>query len=239
MPNTMKSPYKLGVLGGMGPEATSQFYARVIARTQAKSDQEHLPCVVLSDCTLPDRTAALQSGDTTQLLARLQSDAQILEQLGCVAIAIPCNTSHSLLPEIQGAVHIPVVNMVEETVKRLPKGGTFALLATEGTVSAGLYQAAAERHGITLVAPPQEVQQAVNAIIYEVVKAGHVGEAKDFFPIANAMRALKCHGLVLACTELSVFCRNHRFTDCIDAMECLTEASILACGYPLREEEAV
>lgn len=234
MPNTTKSQTKLGILGGMGPEATNAFYGRIIARTAAGRDQEHLPAVILNDCTLPDRTAALQSGDTAELLVRLQGDAKTLEQLDCTAIAVPCNTSHFLLADIQSAVSIPVLNMVEETVKRLPKGGVYGLLATEGTVAGGLYQRTGEAYGVTLVPPPEEVQAEVTRLIYDVVKAGQEGSLTDFFPIANAMRALKCRGLVLACTELSVFRLRHRIPDCVDAMECLAEASILSCQYPLK-----
>lgn len=222
---------KLGVLGGMGPEATNAFYGRVIARTRAGCDQEHLPAVILNDCTIPDRTRALQSGDTAELLARLQGDAMLLEQLGCSAIAIPCNTSHMLYDDISASVAIPIVNMVEETVRRLPKGGCFALLATEGTVQGGLYQSTAARYGVTLLAPPAEVQAEVTRLIYDVVKAGQAGEKKDYFSIANAMRALKCEGMVLACTELSVFRLRHGLPDCVDAMECLAEAAIAACGF--------
>lgn len=234
MPSITKNQTKLGVLGGMGPEATNAFYGRVIARTDAACDQEHVPAVILNDCTLPDRTAALKSGDTAELLCRLQEDAKSLQALGCTAIAIPCNTSHALLADIQAAVDIPVLNMVEETVARLTVGGTYGLLATEGTVAGGLYQQAGAARGVTLVVPPEEVQAEVTRLIYDVVKAGQPGDVKDFFPIANAMRAMKCQGMVLACTELSVFRLRHNLPDCVDAMECLAEASILACGKSLR-----
>jgi len=225
---------KLGIIGGMGPEATNAFYGRIIARTRATCDQEHLPAVIFNDCTLPDRTAALKSGDTGELLSRLQADAKALQKLGCTALAIPCNTSHALLPQIQSAVDIPVVNMIAATVQTLPQGSTYGLLATEGTVAAGLYHAAAETHGLRLISPPVEVQAEVTRLIYDVVKAGKPGALTDFFPIANAMRAMKCEGVILACTELSVFRLRHNLPDCVDAMECLAVASIRACGFEVQ-----
>ena len=225
---------KLGIIGGMGPEATNAFYGRIIARTKASCDQEHLPAVIFNDCTLPDRSAALKSGQTGELLSRLQEDAKSLQDFGCTVIAIPCNTSHALLSQIQAAVEIPIVNMIEATVKALPKGSTYGLLATEGTVNAGLYHAAAEAHGLRLLSPPAEVQREVTHLIYNIVKAGKAGSLADFFPISNAMRALKCEGIILACTELSVFRLRHRVPDCVDAMECLAEAAIRACGFEVR-----
>ena len=225
---------KLGIIGGMGPEATNAFYGRIIARTKASCDQEHLPAVIFNDCTLPDRSAALKRRDIGELLSRLQEDAKSLEALGCTALAIPCNTSHALLPQVQAAVKIPIVNMIEATLRTLPKGSTYGLLATEGTVNAGLYHAAAEAHGLRFLSPPAEVQAEVTRLIYDIVKAGEAGALADYFPIANAMRALKCEGIVLACTELSVFRLRHNVPDCVDAMECLAEAAIHACGFEVR-----
>ena len=225
---------KLGIIGGMGPEATNAFYGRIIARTKASCDQEHLPAVIFNDCTLPDRSAALESGDIGELLSRLQKDAKSLEALGCTALAIPCNTSHALLAQIQEAVDIPIVNMIEATVCTLPKGSTYGLLATEGTVNTGLYHAAAEAQGLRFLSPPAEVQAEVTRLIYDIVKAGEAGGLTDYFPIANAMRALKCEGIVLACTELSVFRLRHNVPDCVDAMECLAEAAIRTCGFEVR-----
>ena len=226
---------KLGIIGGMGPEATNAFYARIIARTKASCDQEHLPAVIFNDCTLPDRSAALKSGNIGELLSRLQEDAVVLQSLGCTALAIPCNTSHALLPQIQAAVDIPIINMIDAAVAALPAGSSYGLLATEGTVNAGLYHAAAEAKGLRLISPPAEVQAEVTRLIYDIVKAGKSGNlATDYFPIANAMRALGCAGVVLACTELSVFHLRHNLPDCVDAMECLAEAAIRACGFEVR-----
>ena len=85
---------RLGILGGMGPQATQDFYQRILDRTEASCDQEHLPTLILSDTGMPDRTAAILGGDAEGCFRRLLSDAQLLERSGCTALAIPCNTSH-------------------------------------------------------------------------------------------------------------------------------------------------
>ena len=90
---------KLGVIGGMGPEATSFYYARVIARTKAESDQEHINMIILSHATMPDRTQAILTGNKLPFLKAITQDARDLEMLGVENIAIPCNTSHYFLEE--------------------------------------------------------------------------------------------------------------------------------------------
>ena len=86
----------LGVLGGMGPQATNTFYQRIIDRTQAESDQEHLRVLIWSDAKIPDRTAGiLGTPDQAEAVYQhLLADAKLLERAGCTVLAIPCNTSH-------------------------------------------------------------------------------------------------------------------------------------------------
>ena len=81
---------KLGVIGGMGPEATSFYYARVIARTKAESDQEHINMIILSHATMPARTQAILTGNKLPFLKAITQDARDLEMLGVENIAIPC-----------------------------------------------------------------------------------------------------------------------------------------------------
>ena len=101
---------KLGVLGGMGPQATQVFYQFVLDRTDAARDQDHIPALILSDTGIPDRTQAILSGETGELYQRLLKDARLLENCGCTAIAIPCNTSHYFVDKLQedvGGAHSP------------------------------------------------------------------------------------------------------------------------------------
>ena len=95
------SDYRLGVLGGMGPQATNTFYQYIIDRTAARTDQEHISMLIFSDNEVPDRTAAILSGDVDPVYDRLLYGAKLLEQGGCTAIAVPCNTAHYFLDKVQ------------------------------------------------------------------------------------------------------------------------------------------
>ena len=117
--------YRLGVLGGMGPQATNTFYQFVIDRTDAQRDQDHVNALILSDSDMPDRTAAILGSDEARerVYRRLLSDARLLEQAGCTAIAVPCNTSHFFLDRVQEQIGVPILHMIRETAKVLAAQG--------------------------------------------------------------------------------------------------------------------
>ena len=108
---------KLGVIGGMGAEATSYYYDQVVRHTAATCDQEHIDMVVLSKSTMPDRTLAIKTGEHAELLATMKECAQALETLGCAHIAIPCNTSHYFYDQIQSFTKVPIIHMPRESVR--------------------------------------------------------------------------------------------------------------------------
>ena len=231
------SEQKLGILGGMGPQATQVFYQFVLDHTDALRDQDHLPTVILSDTKIPDRTAAILSGETEELYQRLLKDAALLETCGCTAIAIPCNTSHYFADRLQGDVKIPIIHMIREAAGVLAAQGRKrpGILATDGTVRSGLYQKECTALGMEAVVPDDGTQKLVMSIIYDEVKQGEKGSREKFAQIDRALRAAGCDCAILACTELSVFAANHPLPPFyLDAMMVLAEESVKRCGYPLR-----
>lgn len=231
------SEQKLGILGGMGPQATQMFYQFVLDRTDAVRDQDHLPTVILSDTGIPDRTAAILSGETEGLYQHLLKDAKLLENCGCTAVAIPCNTSHYFVDRLQEDVNVPVIHMIRETVAALAAQGKKrpGILGTNGTIQSGLYQKECAAAGLEAVAPNAETQKLVMSIIYDEVKQGEKGSREKFAQIDRAIRAAGCDCAILACTELSVFATYHPLPPFyLDAMMVLAEQAVTRCGYPLR-----
>lgn len=228
---------KLGVIGGMGPQATLQFCQRVIDLTDAHSDQEHLPMLILNDTGMPDRTAALLSGEVEPVRARLLQDAQVLADWGATAIAITCNTAHAFLPAIAGALPLPVVNMVSETAGALKALGAnrVGILGTDGTLRLRLYHKALKEQGMEAVSPPPEAQKSVMRLIYEEIKRGERGREETFRAAAGPLLELGCDRIVLACTELSAYKDWHPLEDrYVDAMDVLARRCVEVCGYPLK-----
>ena len=235
MPN-----YRLGVLGGMGPQATNTFYQFIIDRTDASCDQEHVNALILSDSEMPDRTAAILGSEEARqrVYERLLADARLLEGAGCTAIAVPCNTSHYFLDEVQKNIGIPILHMIRETAKYLAQRGLKrpGILATDGTIQTGLYQKEFAALGIEAVVPSPKAQDLVMSLIYEDVKAGRDGDPRKFAAIHKDLLAQGCDCGVLACTELSVFANIHHLPPFYtDAMAVLAERCVEACHRPLRE----
>ena len=232
--------YRLGVLGGMGPQATNTFYQFIIDRTAAHNDQEHVNTLILSDSDMPDRTAAILGSDGAKqaVFSRLLADAKLLEGAGCTAIAVPCNTSHYFLDRVQEHIGIPVLHMIRETAKTLATQGKRrpGILATDGTIQTGLYQKEFAAFGIEAVTPTPAAQDLVMSLIYDDIKAGRDGDPQEFTAIHRDLEAQGCDCGVLACTELSVFAAQHHLPAFYtDAMAVLAERSVQACRKPLRD----
>lgn len=226
---------KLGVIGGMGPEATSFFYARVIARTKAECDQEHIDMVILSHATMPDRTQAILSGAKDEFLKAIKKDTSALEMLGVSNIAIPCNTSHYFLDEIQASTKVPIINMIEESVRAViaeyPQTKKIGIMGTDGTIKSGIYDRVCQKYGVSSAIPPEKIQKNVMSLIYDDIKKGKTGDTKKFDQAYNSLMKQECDAIILACTELSVFKEYNRVPEnCIDAMDILVKESILRSG---------
>ena len=208
----------LGVLGGMGPQATNTFYQRIIDRTQAESDQEHLRVLIWSDAKIPDRTAGiLGTPDQAEAVYQhLLADAKLLERAGCTVLAIPCNTSHYFADRLQGELHIPLIHMIRETVSAIRAMGktTVGILATDGTVRTGIYQQALEAAGLTPVTLPAQLQRVVMSIIYDEIKKGETGRSLGrLTPISArpavtapswAARSCRCTAASTACPLITL-----------------------------------
>ncbi|MEU2775954.1 amino acid racemase [Streptomyces sp. NPDC007162] len=195
----------IGILGGMGPAATADFYAKLVSMTPGRSDQDHLRTVIWSDPTIPDRTEALL-GDGPDPTPWLLNGSRVLREAGATVIAIPCNTAHAFVPRIADHVGLPIVHMIGEVARHLatlrPAVSTVGLLATTGTVHAGLYQERFGRYGIHLVLPDPSQQDHVMTAIRDV-KAGQHGLAG--VSLADAAQELITRGaqaIIAGCTEI-------------------------------------
>lgn len=244
---------KLGVIGGMGPEATSYFYDQVVRHTDATCDQEHLDMVILSVASMPDRTRAIETGETAPLLAKMGRCTAALEALGCAHIAIPCNTSHVFFDEIQATTRVPIIHMPRETVRSIVErhaaGGAdgdasanasasplkIGIMGTDGTVSSGVYHRACSAFGAQAVVPDAVRQRDVMSLIYDDVKAGKEPDLDKFDRVFAAFDEAGCSYVILACTELSVLQRYRAMpAHVVDAMDVLVRVAIERSGAPYR-----
>ena len=202
-------PFKLGIVGGVGPSATVDFMNKVIQNTPAKKDQDHIKMIVEQNPQIPDRTANLIHNQTDPTIA-LFSTCKKLEVAGANAIAIPCNTAHAFVKEIQEHLKVPIVNMITTTaeyiLENFGKCTNVGLLATSGTIQSKVYFDVLRLYGLQIVVPDEIHQQDVMESIYgeSGVKAGYTdGLCKE--QILNGVTYLiesEAQVIILGCTEL-------------------------------------
>lgn len=202
----MSAARTVGVLGGMGPAATADFFAKLVRETPAASDQEHLRILVDNNPRIPNRNEAI-AGRGPSPGPALAAGARGLERAGADFIVIACNTAHAFASEIEAAISVPLLSMIDETVKAATalRPARVGLLAGDGCLQAGLYQRAFAETGVEALAHDRQEQARTMALIYRI-KAGDVGagaraEAKA---LADTLIARGADLMVAACTEVSL-----------------------------------
>ena len=221
----------LGVIGGMGTAATIDFYTRIMNHTVAHKDQEHIDMVIINHASIIDRTYAIKNNKLDELLKQMHENLKILENAKVTSIAIPCNTSHSIIDKIQQLTSIPIINMIEETAKGLKevvnKGEKVGIMATDGTIMLKIYQQACKKYDIEYFVPEDNIQKQIMDIIYDDVKANGIFDNERFKKVLDYFLQNGCKYVILGCTELSGFKKDFD-KNTIYPMDYLVKAAILS-----------
>lgn len=235
----------LGVIGGVGPLATVYFADMVVRLTRAACDQDHIPMLIFNDSQIPDRTAHIMDSSKPNPLPTMIRDAKLLESCGVDYIAIPCNTAHYFYSQIQSSVKIPIINIIEETVKHIISNidsvKKIGIMATAGTIYAGSYQRECQKHSIECLVPNEAEQRALMDIIYNQVKAGRPVDNESFMAIIEGLKSRGCDAVILGCTELSIIHSDLKLNrpDVIDSLRTLAEVSIKKCNKRVIDDEKI
>ena len=235
----MKEKKTLGIVGGMGPLATAEFFYEITRLTKAEKDSEHIHIIIDSDASIPDRTQAIKNGGEMCEKAIIAS-VKRLKGAGAEVLAMPCNTAHAFFDSIkQAADGLTFLNMVEETVKETAKTPykKVGLLAADGTVISGVYEREYEKRGIQTLLPSKSGQEEVMRVIYEGVKAGKTAfDTSGLRRELDSMAACGAGVFILACTELPIAFKlyglDFRY---IDTARALARAAVKACGCETAE----
>ncbi|HOH69164.1 MAG TPA: amino acid racemase [Sedimentibacter sp.] len=227
----------IGIIGGMGPLATVHLFERIVLRTKAEKDQDHIRVLIDSNTNIQDRTKAIL-GIGESPVKELVNSAKILENSGADFLIMPCNTAHYFIDEIKKNINIPFINMPEETVKytydKYGKDALVGIMATDGTIKTKIYENYYAGLGIkTLV--PIKTQGKIMEFIYDVIKKGNYDAGTDlFFECVNELKDLGATAFLLGCTELSSAQYLYKFEGSfINPMEVLAERAIIFAGGQL------
>lgn len=223
----------LGVIGGLGPAATAYFYELLTSMAKADTDQEHLEAIIISRPSIPDRTAYILGKSEENPVVPMIEAGRMLASMGADIIAIPCVTSHFFFDKLSEGIGVPIVHMIRETVGHLVSMGvrSAGLMATDGTIASGVFNAELEAGGIRAIIPCAQTQARVMDLIYKNIKANMPFDIGGFLSVSDELRAAGAETVVLACTELSLINRGHSLSGgYVDALEVLARRCLELCG---------
>lgn len=213
----------VGILGGMGPEATILLMQKLLRAVPARDDADHVPLIVHQNPQVPSRIAALIDGtgpDPAPVLVRMARD---LQAAGAAALAMPCNTAHHYAGAVAGATDLPFLDMLQLTAQALAAKGAHrvGMLASPATRIARVFDAPFAAHGLDPVTLPDD------GALLGIIRAVKAGESPRVLgpDLAAQARLLAAHGadhLLVACTELSLLTPwlpdTPRWTDSLDCL---------------------
>lgn len=191
----------IGILGGMGPEATVDAMHKLIMNTAASKDQEHIPVITISIPDIPDRSSSILQHQESPL-PKMVEYLKILENAGAECIIVACNTAHYWFKDLKQQSHVDMISIIDAACEALKENHIqkVGLLATSATVSAGMYQSGLADHHIECVMPVSQ-QQVMDAIY--AYKAGHLEQARALMlPVKDALFAQGVERIILGCTEI-------------------------------------
>ncbi len=243
MPPSVHVPRRIGVVGGVGPQAGFDLCQKIAASTRAVRDQDHLPVALLSlPATIPDRTPFLLGHTAANPGPALADVAEALVHGGAEVVGIPCNTAHAptIFEHVEARVggRCTLVHMVDEVAEHLTRHHAsvrrVGVLSTTGTRATGLYEGGLARLGVEVVQVPGAVQREhVQPAIYDPtygIKRGTV-DPRAVAGLRHGLRALLGAGaevVVLACTEIPLALPEAEFrgVPLLDATRILARALV-------------
>ena len=196
----------IGILGGMGTQASLDFCNKLAVINRGKPDQKYPLFILYNKSNIPKRPENLKK--YYNVLKSLITGCNLLQKNKCKFIVMPCNTAHYWHDDLQKKIKIPIINMPKEvyihTKKNCKKNSKIGLLATEGTLKTGIYNRFFDRN-FKLIRPNKSLQiDSVNKTI-KYVKMGKIKDAeKTIKPAVNYLIKMKCKKIILGCTELPI-----------------------------------
>lgn len=210
---------KLGILGGMGPAASNEFVTRLVAKTPATKDQDHIPFVLWSDSTIPDRSTSMLNKDDKPL-PYLLAGIQGLKIAGCTTIVIPCNTAHFWFSHLEkiaawNAKIIHIVDSVTEALRDINvTNDKIGIIGTKATIEYGLYQYKLNKLGWECITPTKEQMDTLVNPAINLIKASNMDQAHEMLmTVIHSLINKGAKAVVLGCTEIPLSIRENTVQD--------------------------
>jgi aspartate racemase len=221
----------VGVIGGLGPETTAEFYLEVIFQCQKRNDNQR-PSIVISSVPLLfkiERDLIESNIGKERYIPFLVDEAKRLEKSGVDFLVMPCNSLHVFINEIRQSVTIPVLSIVEETVKYLKKQNfkKVGLISTSATVANNVYESRLKDQNIDFVTPDDLQRAKMDKIIQRLINGQHLNQDRAL--ILEVVADLSTQGVdsvALACTDLQLLLPSSSNVPIFDTMKVLAESTV-------------
>lgn len=220
----------VGIIGGLGPETTAEFYLEVIFGCQ-KLNGVQRPSIIISSVPLryeiENDLIATNSGKE-RYIPYLTDSARQLEKAGVDFIVMPCNSLHVFIDEIRNSISIPVLSIVEETIAYLDSKGykNIGLISTSATVQNKVYENALFASGITHITPNGLQKAKMDKIIQRLVAGQHLNnDREEIHDVVREFVDQKVDAIALACTDLQLLLPKSEQVEIFDTMKVLADAA--------------
>jgi aspartate racemase len=221
----------IGILGGMGPEATADLFHRIIRATPVEKDQDHFRVIIDSNSKILDRTPAILSTGPSPLPMMLDAGRNLVNA-GVDFIVMPCNTAHYYHVELEKELGVPVLHMIRLSAKHIkdiyPDVKRVGLQATDGTIASKLYHDAYAEYGIEVIVPNNDSQRDVMDAIYRDIKTGDLSSGEVLLKrVAEELIATGSNAVICGCTEVSLVLHDGDLSvPVVDPLQVLAEEAI-------------
>jgi len=228
----------IGILGGMGPEATLNCFARIIENTPANNDQEHIHIIIANNPKVPDRTQAVLEGGPSPLPVLVQG-CRSLEKAGAGFIIIPCVTAHFYERPLKEQTALPILSILdvvaENIARRQPHIKCIGLMGTSGTLQSGIFQERLHADGLEICICSSEIQAQVMEAIYAIKGIRSAQQRKEITAklaaAADFLVKQGAQGIIAGCTEIPLALGQHDVSvPYFDSLLLLARAAIRQAG---------
>jgi aspartate racemase len=233
----MSETKTVGVIGGLGPAATLDFFERILNRTKAVRDQDHLRLIIDNNTKIPDRNLHA-AGNGPPPGPALAAAARGLQTAGAEFIVMACNTAHAQELEIRAAITVPFISMIDETIAVVAAMGAkrAGVLAGDACLAARLYQDGLKKVGVETTLLVADSQRTMMELIYRI-KSGDTGETvrRSMATLARKLEAQGAEVIIAGCTEVPlVLTADDIDGELVDSTDVLVERTIVFAGAELK-----
>lgn len=236
-------PKTIGILGGMGPEATLLLFKKILTNTKATKDQDHARLVIYNDPKIPERLPAIE-GKGENPLPMMIKGLYSLKRAGADFAVIPCVTAHYFLPQLPKRRILPIISIIEATISYIKKNYGFincvGLMAALGTVKTELFQKELARKKISTVISNESDLQKIQDNIFAIKNMALSNRRKimeELIKISRKLIKKGAQGIIIGCTELPLVLTPECLdVPAFDVLDILARAALQKAGIKVRPQ---